>query len=134
VIWPPEYQAWARTAGLMPRGSDVPVRDRDATGVAEGVELEAQTQVVRRSPTFAISSPPSGATYLIDPTLRKEFQTLPLRVALSGPPRDIRWTLNDRPLGTTRSDRTIDWPLVPGSHHFVATDGKQTAEATVVVK
>ena len=27
-----------------------------------------------------IVNPPAGATYLIDPTLRREFQTLPLRV------------------------------------------------------
>jgi penicillin-binding protein 1C len=126
VAWPPEYQAWARSRGLL--------RER-AVAVAEAARAgdPAPTREARR-PVFAISSPPSGATYLIDPTLRREFQTLPLRVALSGPVREIAWSVNGRSLGRSRSDGSIDWPLEPGEHRFVASDGAATAEATVVVK
>lgn len=137
VVWPPRYQAWARERW----GSDVSSEPMTRLASSPETPTSRETRLVLArgratptTPTFAIASPPSGATYLIDPTLRREFQTLPLRVALSGPNREIRWTVNDRPLGTTRSDRTIDWPLEPGSHRFVATDGKMRAEATVVVR
>ncbi len=130
VVWPPEYQVWARENGLEER-SGVRVADHAAELSRAG---ETTTPRAPRTPEFGIASPPSGATYLIDPTLRREFQTLPLRVALSGPLREVTWSVNGRTLGTTRSDLTMDWPLEPGNHLFVATDGERRAEARIVVK
>jgi penicillin-binding protein 1C len=128
VIWPPEFQTWARSEGLLHERTLLAEREID------GAPRLADPTPGTRPVSFAVASPPSGATYLIDPTLRREFQTLPLRVALSGPPTSIRWSVNGRPLGNVRSDGTIDWPLEPGTHVFVASDGTRTAEARIVVR
>ena len=81
-----------------------------------------------------IVNPPAGATYLIDPTLRREFQTLPLRVVTAAP-GPIEWTINERALGSSSSDAALDWPLAPGTHRISARDGRgNVAEASVVVK
>ena len=85
-------------------------------------------------PAIAIASPPSGATDSINPTLRAEFQAVPLRAAT---PRKtpVKWRINDRTLGRTTSDMPLMWPLRPGTHHIVARDGEgHTAESTIVVR
>jgi membrane carboxypeptidase/penicillin-binding protein PbpC len=81
-----------------------------------------------------ITSPADGALYLIDPTLRRDFQALPLRVVASRPGR-ISWTLDGRPLGTSHSDAALMWPLATGSHRITATDEQgRRAETTIVVR
>ena len=83
---------------------------------------------------LTIVSPPSGATYLIDPTLRREFQTLQLRaVAATGGP--IEWSVAGRVLGSADADQAVEWALVPGQHRIVARDRqRRTAETTVTVR
>jgi penicillin-binding protein 1C len=83
---------------------------------------------------FAIASPPDGATYLIDPTLRREFQTLPLRAVAAGA-RRVEWRVDGRVVGASGGDGTVDWPLAPGAHRVEATDERgRTAGATVTVR
>jgi penicillin-binding protein 1C len=85
-------------------------------------------------PPFRIASPPEGATYLIDPTLRADFQTLPLRVVTTGR-GPIEWSVNGNPVASTSATDSVSWPLTKGQHHFVARDAKgQTAEATITVR
>ncbi len=72
-----------------------------------------------------ITSPPNGATYLIDPTLHMAFQSLPLRA-------------ND-PHATFRIDgHTIaarSWPLAPGRHTIRAEDAQGRGdEVTILVR
>lgn len=90
---------------------------------------------MRVAPTrFAIASPPDGATYLIDPTLRREFQTLPLRAVAAGA-RRIEWRVDGRIVGATGADATVEWPLAPGTHRVAAVDERgRTASATVTVR
>ena len=75
---------------------------------------------------FEIASPPSGATYLIDPTLRREFQTLPLRVDAATARRPIvTWSINGRSLGTASSrSRARRGPSLPGTHQIIARDAR----------
>jgi hypothetical protein len=83
---------------------------------------------------LAIVNPPDGATYLIDPTLRREFQTLAFRAASDHVSR-IVWSVNGREAGTVESDSAFMWPLAPGSHRISARDeGGRIAEATIVVR
>ena len=83
--------------------------------------------------SLQIASPPDGATYLIDPTLRREFQALALRAQTSADP--VEWIVDGRSLGTAESGRAASWPLVPGRHTFVARDaGGRMAQATIVVR
>jgi penicillin-binding protein 1C len=116
VVWPTQYQAWAaareKVSGTFFRGSpEKKVPD-----------------------TFSIVSPPDGATYWIDPTLRREFQTLPLQAASArgGP---IEWLVDGKLTGRSTAHDAVTWPLMPGHHVISARDaGGRIAEATIVVK
>jgi hypothetical protein len=130
TFWPPEYRQWARAQGLED-GADVLSR---APAVAAVVHTRSTDG--RRSPTSALTivSPPDGATYSIDPTLRREFQTVPLRAAAAvrGP---IEWSVDGRVMGSSDANGSIDWMLVPGEHHVVGRDRDgRTAEAVVTVR
>ena len=123
TVWPTEYRQWARDHGM----------DRRATAVLESTDPAAP--IASKSPdALRISSPPDGATYLIDPTLRREFQALVLR-AVTSTPGPVQWSVDERSLGTSESDRGTSWSLVPGLHTFRARDAAgQIAEASIVVR
>jgi membrane carboxypeptidase/penicillin-binding protein PbpC len=79
-------------------------------------------------------SPPSGATYLRDPTLRAEFQTLTLRAETLAP-TPVTWAVDGRPVGTASSESALSWPLRAGEHVVSVTDARgRRAEASIVVK
>lgn len=90
IDWPAEYRAWAKqtqTANALPR--------------------------TKHPDHFRIANPPDGATYMIDPTLRKEFQTLRLRADSAG---RVTWKVNNRAVASP------EWPLTPGHHTITAID------------
>jgi penicillin-binding protein 1C len=119
--WPPQYRAWA--AEHAPH-----TVTRAATA----------TVAVTRRPdmpkSLAIVSPADGSTYLIDPTLRREFQTLSLRAVAPARGR-IEWSVDGRDVGAADADAKVEWPLAPGKHRIMARDEQgRTAEALVVVR
>ena len=123
TVWPPEYREWARTQGL-----------RDAPGVERVRNVRGVAAAAPQRGVFRISSPPDGATYLIDPTLRRDFQALPLRVVTSVA-GEIQWFVDGRDLGPVSSERAMTWPLRPGRHVFEARDrAGQSARAIVTVR
>ena len=127
--WPAEYRSWAstfapqRTVGA-PADKGVP----DLPGAANLRRYGGQPEPLR------IASPANGSTFLIDPTLRREFQALSLRAvsAGSGP---IVWSVNGEPVGRAEADSKVSWSLRPGRHQIVARDESgRTAEAYIVVR
>jgi penicillin-binding protein 1C len=119
VAWPAAYEAWAQSAFH-----------------AERPAVEAAEQVRPRSAPadLKVVSPPDGAVYLIDPTLRREFQSLPLRSSGSGA-AVVEWRVDGAVVGRGDSASAIDWPLTPGRHVVSAEDVHgHRAEAAVVVK
>ncbi|MBA3886001.1 MAG: penicillin-binding protein 1C [Acidobacteria bacterium] len=126
TIYPPQYREWA--------AKHVPDAERsrslgDVTGLAGIAKASA-----RSGGPLQIVNPGDGATYSIDPTLRREFQLLSLRV-LAQAPGPIQWSVGGRTLGTSGSDEAFDWPLIPGRHRITARDQQgRTAEATIVVR
>jgi penicillin-binding protein 1C len=131
TFWPAEYRQWAHTNGLdhgeRMASTPPPVRPTNDGGSPVG-------RTEGRRAAVTIVSPPDGATYLIDPTLRREFQTLPLRAVTSAGGR-VEWSVAGRVIGSADANRALDWALVPGAHVIVARDQSgRTAEATVVVK
>jgi penicillin-binding protein 1C len=93
VSWPSEYREWAaahdrRTAGNTPRAT------------------------VARDTTFRITSPSNDTTYLVDPTLHREFQALHLRAT-----HDANWIVDGKPAAR-------EWPLRTGQHTIVATNAR----------
>ena len=89
--WPLEYHQWVRANGLFvaPRPARVATK------------------------ALCVTSPADGATFLIDPTLRAEFQQLPLRAVAE---TKVTWHVDDQRVPTN------EWPLVPGKHTITAID------------
>ena len=129
VDWPAEYQAWARAEHLV--GRVVP-RAIEARSLRSPANPPSDASAIRVS--LRVVSPPDGAVYLIDPTLRREYQTLPLRATGSGN-AVVEWRVDGRPVGRGDGGASIEWPLAPGRHVVTVRDGSgQQAEAAVVVK
>ena len=83
---------------------------------------------------LTIVRPLGGAVYLIDPTLRPEFQTLPLTAegASSGV---VEWFVNDTSIGSAAPDGNLRWPLAVGTHTITARDATgRTATTTITVR
>ena len=99
IDWPSEYRAWARQTQ--------PVPPRPST---------------QHAGTFRIANPPNGATYLIDPTLRMEFQTLRLRADAAS---RVTWKVNDRVVPN-------EWPLVRGRHTITAVDARGHRDSVMI--
>ena len=79
-------------------------------------------------------NPPPGATYLFDPTLRAEFQTLPLRALAESGAARLAWEVDGRAVGAAPADRALDWPLARGEHTVAVSDGRAREETSIVVK
>ena len=122
--WPPEYRDWARAAGLA----------SPSVATAAAIVVRHATSASASRPALAIASPPSGATYLIDPTLRRDFQTLSLRAVTDRPGR-LEWHVDGRALGVASSESALAWPLAPGIHEILVTDTSgRTASTRVTVR
>jgi len=131
VAWPAEYRQWARQAGLLDEREAPPRALATAGTPRQTARLGSQAPARRR---IEITNPPDGATYLIDPTLRREFQTLALRAVTPVPVR-IEWRVDGKAVGAASSDAAVSWPLTPGTHRIVARDPRgRTAEATIAVR
>jgi penicillin-binding protein 1C len=141
IKWPQEYVAWARTQGVYDRLTPLPARASDLAartphvGRTPVVTPAAAPAGARASaPALRVVSPPDGAVYLIDPTLRRDFQTLPLRAA-AAEPVDIEWRIDGRAVGRGTAGASIDWPLTAGAHVVTARDASgREARAAIVVK
>ena len=123
TIYPAEFRAWAG------EGQDV-AAPRRASIEAAAVSRKAQGD--ERS--LAIANPPAGAIYSVDPTLRREYQSLPLR-AVTGRPTTVTWLVDGARVGTASSERAVSWPLAVGAHEIEARDPDgRRARASVIVK
>jgi penicillin-binding protein 1C len=77
-----------------------------------------------RKEDFHIANPPDGATYLIDPTLRREFQALRLKAS---PATRVQWQVNAQKLDGN------EWPLTPGEHTITAVDASGRRDSVRIV-
>jgi penicillin-binding protein 1C len=112
VDGPAEFCSWHRGGDV-----ELPVE------YGEWVGRKGERRHGRRTPDLKISNPPDGATYLIDPTLRAEFQTLELSAT-----RPVKWFLGSEAISQ-------GWPLRPGRHTITAVDdGGNRASVRIYVK
>jgi penicillin-binding protein 1C len=130
VDWPPAYRAWAATERLL---NVVAVSARPSAARTSSEVTRAENPPALRS-QLRIVNPPDGAVYLIDPTLRHQFQTIGFRGTTEAKAR-IEWHIDGEALGTTGPDAALDWPLTPGRHVISAHDTRgRHASAEIVVK
>jgi penicillin-binding protein 1C len=125
TIWPDRYRTWARAQGLL--------HDRPALTLASTAS-SAQPAIASSPLTLEIANPAADATYMIDPTLRAEFQTLPLRASgVHG--GDVSWSIDGVAAGRSSADEPFHWPLAVGPHKITARDARgRTAEVSILVK
>ena len=129
VAWPPAFREWAGNNAAP----GMSIAATDATRV-DPPRAAVPRERPREPHTLQLVNPPAGATYLIDPTLRREFQTLPLRVVAPSP-TTIEWSVNGAAVGKTSSEKVLEWPLRAGSHRITARDAAgRTVESTVTVR
>ena len=123
TYYPPEYRAWARSEAGAASSENSGLQD-----FAPRASLPAT-----RSSLLQIANPPAGAIYSVDPTLRREFQALPLR-AVTSRPTTVTWLVDGAAVGTAPSDRSLSWPLAVGSHQIEArdADGRSTKTSVIV--
>jgi penicillin-binding protein 1C len=113
LAWPAAFRGWAVESGLI----SAQARARPASLPSRKATFFSSRKAL------VILEPPDGSTYLIDPTLRREYQALSLRANPSAGVRNVTWTVDGEPLGTESSDVPWSWPLVPGEHTIAARDG-----------
>jgi hypothetical protein len=124
TVWPDAYRPWAMREGLLAAPTTPAPR---ATGAGAPARAAAAA-------TFAIAEPIAGAIFLIDPTLRPEFQTLSLR-ARGAAPGAVEWRVDGDVVGRALSSDAVRWPLRRGAHVIRARDAAgRVAEAEVVVR
>jgi penicillin-binding protein 1C len=99
VAWPPEYREWAE-AGERPSA---------ASRTTEGVEKR-----------FRITSPPNDATYLVDPTLHREYQSIHFRAT-----SEATWRIDGRTVAP-------EWSLQRGKHRIIAMSGAGERDGVVI--
>ena len=129
TAWPAAFRQWARTEGLL---RDVaPVRPIAVVrAVAAAPATDAPTDA-RASGSLRIVAPLADAVYLFDPTLRAEFQSLPLRAR--GASGSIEWFVDGISVGAANAEDALRWPLARGAHAIEVRDGKGRSAKTVIL-
>ncbi len=74
TFWPDEYRHWAAARGVLEE-------ERRPSFELPDARLAATTRAAPRAARLDIVSPADGTVYLIDPTLHREFQAMPLRAS-----------------------------------------------------
>ena len=129
TIWPERYRAWAEANGLRS-----PVERRAEVRLARHATTTAGEPRHRPAAGLHVAHPAEGTVFLIDPTLRPEFQAVPFRAGGAGG-GDVSWTVNGHPVGTVGADAAVLWPLQRGSHVAVVRDARgRTAQVSFTVK
>jgi penicillin-binding protein 1C len=126
TLWPDEYRHWAAARGLLQEERRPSFEPPDA-------RLAATTRAARRGTRLDIVSPAHGAVYLLDPTLRRDFQALSLRA--SGGTGMVEWRVNGKTVGREAAHRPVSWPLRPGDHQVSVRDDRgRSASVAIRVK
>jgi penicillin-binding protein 1C len=146
TIWPDRYRAWADANGLrspIERRAELRLASVSADGSSErSIEADGRRRdasVAARSQQrpaagLHVAHPAEGTVFLIDPTLRPEFQAVPLRAGGAGGGQ-VSWAIDGREVGSAGADGAVLWPLLRGSHVAVVRDARgRTATVSFVVK
>lgn len=131
TVFPPAYEAWARSEGLLAR--------RASSDAASATPFERAAAPARRpadraraaadTGALTIARPLGGAVFLFDPTLRPEFQSLALS-ARGGQPGLLDWYVDGEHAGRSQRDDSVRWPLVRGRHEVLVRDAAGNSAMT----
>jgi penicillin-binding protein 1C len=128
TVWPDAFRAWAESPGRL--ATAPPVSTMHTARALDARVRHATTD----TSALAIAVPLGGAVYLLDATLRPEFQTLSFRTR-GGSPGRREWFVDGTSVGVAGSDDALRWPLARGAHDVSVRDGNgQTALTHFVVR
>jgi penicillin-binding protein 1C len=143
TLWPERYRGWAEANGLrsgMAREAEARMAEtagahlRGAASIAADGRTSAPRSIAHASAGLHVTQPADGTVFLIDPTLRTEFQAVPFRAVGAGGGQ-VSWTVNGRAVGSAGADAALLWPLERGSHVAVVRDARgRSAQVSFVVK
>lgn len=71
------------------------------------------------SAKFRIVAPLNNSLFILNPDTPPGLAVLPLRVAPAGPAQ-VEWYVDGQPYQTANAGDTVEWPVTPGRHVFVA--------------
>lgn len=132
TIYPDEYRTWARDTGRLATAHTrlTSTAAGDATAPAR---ITPRGTVTKNVGALTIERPLGGALFLIDPTLRPEFQAVSLS-ARGGSGR-LEWFVDGELVGTETDQSRVRWPLTRGRHRVrVRDEAGRTAETTIEVR
>jgi penicillin-binding protein 1C len=140
TVYPAEYRAWSASvaalhapAGKATFAAPLHTPAERATFVA-APGAPAHGTGGSGPGALSIANPAEGTVYSIDPTLKAEFQALPLRVIASHP-TSVTWLVDGAEIGTASSETALEWPLAAGTHQIEARDADgRRARASVIVR
>ena len=133
TIWPAEYRQWAAGQGF--RTDPAPRQWASLPLDARRAERRGDARDIPRERRLSIASPADGTLYLIDPTLRPEFQRLSLRATAGREAEYIDWAVNGQPVGRSAPEKALAWSLVAGEHRITARDARgHLAETRIRVR
>jgi len=125
TIWPEVFRPWARSAGRLTVSATPAAAPVVAARVTRAASAPADTML-------DIVAPLAGAVFLLDPTLRPEFQALTFR-ARGGAPGTREWFVDGASVGRALPDDLVRWPLSRGTHDISVRDGDGHAALTRIV-
>ena len=79
---------------------------------------------------LTITRPLGGALFLLDPSLRPEFQALTF--SARGGEGPLEWFLNGTSLAIVDDDRGVRWPLQRGRHRISVKDRRGNMDETTI--
>lgn len=131
TVWPEIYRDWARREGLAVLPPSPDAGEIEALPAADG--RAAATPAQAAAGPLTITRPLAGAVFMIDPTLRPEFQMLSF--SARGGEGHLFWFVDDEPFGTGAPGEAVRWPLSRGRHDILVRDASgHTARTRIEVR
>jgi len=117
VHWPALYRDWAADEGLLSTRTTVATASAPAAG-----------------DRLAVLTPADGDAFVLSPDLPRRFQSLELRCAVPGDPREVTWLVDGVTHTRVSPPYASRWELSPGAHRFqVRADGVRSRPVVVTV-
>lgn len=127
TVYPEIYRDWARQAGLITRTTSI------GAGMVQSSPVQSRLTKVSQAASngLTIVRPLGGALFLLDPTLRAEYQSVPLS-ARGGAAGPLEWFVDGVPVGRDGRDGQLRWSLIRGRHSIVVKDLEGRSASTYV--
>jgi penicillin-binding protein 1C len=116
-VYDPMYRLWMAEHRIPEAPTRVSPLCRPAPSALPAADAASDSPVVDVA-AFAISFPNNGDVFVIDPVLRREYQTLLLKSQVGRGVEWIEWLVDGKVFQKVTAPFSARWPLSEGSHRF----------------